>query len=120
MAKLVIEYRTEDEGNYLKGQTYFSYTFENKTTIISIAPEETRKLNEIVYGIEKQLQDGYHLQKDEKFDIKESGQFIMDWENENNRMDNELYPYFKFIGENKDNSEKLKELLTAINESRCC
>lgn len=69
MAKLIIEYRTKDEKNCLENQTYFIFDIKTKTTTISIAPNETRKLNEIVNGIEKELQDGYHLNKDEKFNI---------------------------------------------------
>ena len=36
-------------------------------------------------------------------------------EKENRRMDNELYPYFKFIAQNKNNPEKLNQLLRHVN-----
>lgn len=122
MGKLKIEYRTkEQEGkNHLKGKTYWSFTFDNKITKISIAPEETRKLEEIVKGIEKELQDGFHLQKDESFEIEDADQCIMDYEKENGyRIDSELYPYTRYIFQNKDNPEVLEALLKEINESRC-
>ena len=73
MPKLKIEYRTkeQDRENYFKDNTYFTFIIKDRTTIISIAPNETRKLNDIVYGTEEELQDGYHLQEDEKFEISE-------------------------------------------------
>lgn len=54
MAKLMIEYRTKDEENNLKNQTYFIFDIKTRATTISIAPDEKRKLNEIVNGIEKE------------------------------------------------------------------
>lgn len=110
MQKLEIEYRTKEQGkeNYFKDSTYFTFTIKDRTTVISIAPSETRNLSDIVYGIEEELQDGYHLQKDEKFEIDEEIKFIMEYEEkEDRRMDNELYPYFKFIAQN--NPEKSKQ-----------
>ncbi len=81
MPKLIIEYRTEEnEENYFKGNTYFTFTIKDKITQISIAPNETRKLAEIVYGIEKQLQDGFHFEANEKFDISEFDKEIMELE----------------------------------------
>ena len=111
MPKLKIEYRTkeQDRESCFKDSTYFTFTIKDRTTVISIAPNETRKLSDIVYGIEKELQDGYHLQSGEKFEIDEEIKFIMEYEKtENRRMNNELYPYFKFIAQN--NPEKLKQL----------
>ena len=120
MAKLIIEYRTKDEEHYSKGKTYFIFSLKDKTTIISIAPDETRKLNEIVNGIEKELQDGYHLNKDEKFEIEEYDKYIMEYEKDNNyRMKKKLYPYFRYIAKNADNTEKIDEFLKQIRESRC-
>ena len=118
MQKLEIEYRTkeQDKENYFKDSTYFTFTFKDRTTVISIAPNETRKLSDIVYGIERELQDGHHLQSEEKFEIDEDIKFIMEYEEkENRRMDNELYPYFKFIAQNKNNPEKLNQLLRHVN-----
>lgn len=81
MAKLFIEYRTEENDNdYFKGNTYFSFSVKDKETQISIAPNETRKLAEIVYKIEKELQDGFHFEQDEKFDISEFDKQIMELE----------------------------------------
>ena len=117
MGKLVIEYRTKDEENYLKGQTYFSYSLKNKATMISIAPEETRKLSEIVYGIEKELQDGYHLDKEERFEIEEADKSIMEYEEEKDcRIEAELYPILRMIYENKDNPEQLNQFLRIVKE----
>ncbi len=116
MAKLKIEYRTEkqDRENYFKDSTYFTFKLKDKITIISIAPNETEKLSDIVYGIERELQDGHHLQSGEKFEIDEDVKFIMEYEEkEGRRMDNELYPYFKFIAQN--NPEKLNQLLRYVN-----
>ena len=101
MGKLIIVYRTEDrEDDYLKGKTYYSFLYEGKKTVISIAPGERRKLSEIVFGIEKILQDGFHLEKDERFDIDKEDKLIMEYEVEKKcRMDNKLYPYFRNIAQ---------------------
>mgnify|MGYP004509743167 FL=1 len=118
MPKLEIEYRTkkQDKENYFKDSTYFTFAIKDRTTLISIAPSETRNLSDIVYGIEEELQDGYHLQKDEKFEIDEEIKFIMEYEEkEDRRMDNELYPYFRFIALNRNNPEKLNQLLRYVN-----
>lgn len=81
MPKLIIEYRTEEnEDNYFKGNTYFTFTIKDKTTQISIAPNETRLLKEIIYKIEKELQDGFHFEQDEKFEISEFDKQIMELE----------------------------------------
>lgn len=122
MSKLKIEYRTEEQekGNYFKGQTYWTFTIQDKTTVISIAPNETRKLEEIVKGIEKEAQDGFHLQENEHFEIEDADQCIMEYEKESgHRVDSELYPYTRYIFQNKDNPEVLEALLKEINESRC-
>lgn len=117
MEKLVIEYRTEDrDDNYFKGKTYYSFNNEDKRTVISIAPEEKKKLNEIIYGIEKELQDGFNLRKDENFEIDEADKMIMEYEEEKDcRINGKLYPYLRYIGENKNNYEKLEKLLKIIN-----
>lgn len=110
MPKLKVEYRTkeQDRESCFRDSTYFVFTIKDRTTVISIAANETRNLSDIVYGIEEELQDGYHLQSGEKFEIDEEIKFIMEYEKtENRRMNNELYPYFKFIAQN--NPEKLKQ-----------
>ena len=93
MPKLFIEYRTEENYNdYFKGNTCFAFTVKDKTTQISIAPNETRGLAEIVYGIEKELQDGYHLEKDEKFEISEFDSLVMEFEeNKKSRINYKVY-----------------------------
>ena len=97
MPKLIIEYRTEDNDNdYFKGNTYFAFTVKDKTTQISIVPNETRKLSEIVYKIEKELQDGYHFEQDEKFDISEFDKLIMELEeNIGHRVNSRVYNWCK-------------------------
>ena len=97
MPKLIIEYRTEDNDNdYFKGNTYFAFTVKDKTTQISIVPNETRKLSEIVYKIEKELQDGYHFEQDEKFDISEFDKQIMELEeNIGHRVNSRVYNWCK-------------------------
>lgn len=97
MAKLTIIYRTEDDDkDYFKGKTYYSFLNDLKTTTISIAPNETRKLADIVYGIEKELQNGFNLQKDEKFEIEKVDKTIMDIEKDKNeRVDNLVCSYVK-------------------------
>ena len=82
MPKLEIEYRTkeQDRENYFKDNTYFTFTIKDRTTVISIAPSETRNLSDIVYGIEEELQDGYHLQKDEKFEISQFDKYVIEYE----------------------------------------
>lgn len=93
MAKLFIEYRKEDnDNNYFKGNTYFTFTVKDKATTISIALNETRLLKDIIYGIEKELQDGYHLEKEERFDISEFDKTIMDLEKaQNKRVNYKVY-----------------------------
>jgi len=101
MQKLFIEYREEDkENDYYKGNTYFTFTIDNKVTEISIAPNETRLLKEIVYGIEKQLQDGYHLEKNEKFEISElDKEIIRQEENMKCRVNSRVYNLCKMAYE---------------------
>lgn len=81
MAKLSIVYRIKDnENDYFRGKTHYTYSFVNGNTEISIAPNETRKLADIVYGIEKDLQNGYTLQENEKFEIDEVSKAVMEVE----------------------------------------
>ena len=118
MPKLKIEYRTkeQDRENYFKNSTYFTFKLKDKTTIISISPDETEKLSNIVYEIEKELQDGHHLQKGERFEIDEEDKFIMEYEKtENCRVNAELYPYFRFIALNRNNPNELNQLLKYVN-----
>lgn len=94
MPKLKIEYRTkeQDRENYFKDNTYFTFIIKDRITIISIAPNETRKLSDIVYGIEEELQDGYHLEKDEKFEISEFDSLVMEFEeNKKSRINYKVY-----------------------------
>lgn len=121
MCKLNIEYRTkeQDENNYFKGETYFTFIFDNKTTIISIAPDETRKLSEIVYGIEKELQDGYHLNKNEKFEIEPFDKYVMEYEeNSENRFNSTTYNFskkgYQLVQEGKATYDQLIKMLENI------
>lgn len=123
MPKLEIEYRTkeQDKENYFKDNTYFSFTIKDRTTVISIAPNETRKLNDIVYGIEEELQDGYHLQKDEKFEISKFDKYVIEYESQiGKRIDSEVYNFckrgYKLVEEGKTTWE---HLIKVIDESRC-
>ena len=114
--QLKIEYRKNDENNYFKGHTYFCFSFENKATKISIAPNETRKLNEIVSGIEKDLQDSHHLQNNERFEIDEFDKHVMDFETTNNkRIDNKLYNFlkmgFKLVQDKKATFDELIKMM---------
>lgn len=97
MAKLTIIYRTEDDDkDYFKGNTYYSFLNDLKTTTISIAPNETRKLADIIYGVGKKLQNGFNLQKDEKFEIEKIDKTIMDMEKDKHeRVNNLVCSYVK-------------------------
>lgn len=124
MAKLKIEYRIKDEGSYLKGKTYFSYSLLSKTTEISVAPEETRTLNEIISGIEKELQDGYHLLKDEKFEINEFDKYVIEYEKQIcKRIDSYVYNFckngYKLVQDGKATWENLIEQLDERRCSKC-
>lgn len=113
MQKLEIEYRTkeQDKENYFKDSTYFTFTFKDRTTVISIAPSETRKLSNIVYGIEEELQDGYHLQKDEKFEISEFDKYVIEYEEKyKTRIDSLVYNFVK------NNYRELQEGLITVQE----
>mgnify|MGYP007124401851 FL=1 len=113
MRKLEIEYRTkeQDKENYFKDSTYFTFTIKDRATVISIAPNETRKLSDIVYGIEEELQDGYHLQKDEKFEISEFDKYVIEYEEKfKTRIDSLVYNFVK------NNYEELQEGLITVQE----
>lgn len=113
MAKLKIEYRTkeQDRENYFKDSTYFIFIIEDRTTVISIAANETRKLCDIVYGIEKELQDGFHLQGDEKFEISEFDKYVIEHEEKySTRIDSLVYNFVK------NNYKELQEGLITIQE----
>lgn len=116
MAKLTIEYRTQDnENNFFKGKTYYSFYSDFKTTKISIAPEETRKLADIVSGIEKELTNGYNLKVREKFEISEDDKKIMEYEEENERLNNIVAYYVKKSYEKMLNGEiTLDELINFL------
>lgn len=113
MPKLEIEYRTkeQDKVNYFKDSTYFTFTIKDRTTVISIAPNETRKLSNIVYGIEEELQDGYHLQKDEKFEISQFDKYVIEYEEKyKTRIDSLVYNFVK------NNYKELQEGLITVQE----
>lgn len=123
MKKLEIEYRTkeQDKENYFKGSTYFTFTIKGRTTVISIAPNETRNLSDIVYGIEEGLQDGYHLQKDEKFEISEFDKYVIKYESQiNKRIDSKVYNIcknaYQLVEEGKTTWE---HLIKELNERGC-
>ena len=113
MQKLEIEYRTkeQDKENYFKDSTYFTFTFKDRTTVISVAPNETRKLIDIVYGIEEELQDGYHLQKDEKFEISQFDKYVIEYEEKyKTRIDSLVYNFVK------NNYKELQEGWITVQE----
>ena len=118
MAKLFIKYRTKDNDNYFKGKTYFTFQLKDKITEISIAPNETEKLATILSGIEKQLQDGYHLEKDEKFEISEFDKQIIETEKHiGHRVDAETYNLCKMGYEAVISGKTTFEKLIKIIES---
>lgn len=121
MAKLKIEYRKQGNKNYFGNNTYFTYIFENKNTVISIAPNETRMLKEIIDGIEEELQDGYHLQKDEKFEISKFDKYVIEYEIlMSKRIDSYVYNFckngYKLVEEGKTTWE---HLIKVLNKGRC-
>jgi hypothetical protein len=98
MTKLNIEYRTKEQErkNCFKNSTYFTFIIKDRTTVISIAPNETRKLKDIIYGIEEELQDGYHLQKYEKFEISKFDKYVIEYEEKYaTRIDELVYNFVK-------------------------
>lgn len=105
MPKLIIECRENDEKeNYFKENTYFIFTLKDKTTRISIAPNEKRHLKEIIDGIEESLQDGFHLNKNESFEISEFDKNIIEYERKTQkRVRNNLYNIFKNLNEQVKN-----------------
>ena len=77
---------------------------KDKTTRISIAPNENRYLKEIVYGIEESLKDGFHLNKNESFEISEFDKNIIEYEMKTQkRVRNNLYNIFKNLNEQVKN-----------------
>ncbi len=121
MAKLKIEYRIKDEESYLKGKTYLSYSLLSKITEISIAPEETRTLDEIIREIEKELQDGFHLQKNEKFEISKFDKYVIDYEKQIcKRIDSYVYNFckngYKLV---QDGKATWEDLIEQLEERRC-
>lgn len=111
MPKLKIEYRIKDDENYFKNSTYFTFALKNKTTVISIAPNETRNLRDIIHGIEEKLQDGYQLQKDEKFEISNFDKYIIEYEEKySTRIDSLVYNFVK------GNYKELQEGLITVQE----
>jgi len=127
MPKLKIEYRTkeQDRENYFKDNTYFTFKLKDKTTIISIAPNETEKLSDIVHEIEKELQDGHHFEKNEMFEISEFDKQIMETEeNMKYRVDSQTYNLCKMgyeaVMQGKttfDNLMKIMKREVDINDS---
>ena len=120
MPKLIIEYRENDEKeNYFKENTYFIFTLKDKTTRISIAPNEKRHLKEIVDGLEESLKDGFHLNKNESFEITEFDKNIIEYEEKyKKRIRNDIYNILRNLDEQiKDKIMTWKEIVTKI-ESR--
>lgn len=99
MVKLNIEYRIKDnENDYFKGQTYHIISFESKVATISIAPNETRKLKELVDNIAEDLKNRTYLGEDEKFEIDDFNKSIMEYEeSKNERADNNVYNILKLL-----------------------
>ena len=123
MPKLEIEYRTkeQDKENYFKDSTYFTFIIKDRTTVISIAPNETRKLKDIAYGIEKELQDGYHLRKHERFKISKFDKYVIEYESQiNKRIDSYVYNFckngYKLVEEDK---ATLEQLIKIIEKTKC-
>ena len=92
---------------------------KDKTTRISIAPNEKRHLKEIVDGIEESLKDGFHLNKNESFEITEFDKNIIEYEEKyKKRIRNDIYNILRNLDEQiKDKIMTWKEIVTKI-ESR--
>lgn len=123
MAKLKIEYRTkeQDKENYFKDSTYFTFTIKDRTTIISIAQNEKRTLDEIISGIEKELQDGFRLQKNEKFEISKFDKYVIEYEKQIcKRIDSYVYNFckngYKLV---QDRKATWEDLIEQLEERRC-
>lgn len=99
MVKLNINYRIRDnKKDYFKGQTYYTISFESKIAIISISPNEKRKLKEIVDGVTEELKTRTYLQKDELIEIEKFEKEIMKYEENNNeRVDNNVHNILKIL-----------------------
>lgn len=126
MTKLNIEYRTKEQErkNCFKNSTYFTFIIKDRTTVISIAPNETRKLKDIIYGIEEELQDGYHLQKYEKFEISKFDKYVIEYESQiNKRIDSKVYNIcknaYQLVEEGKTTWEQSIKSLEKTNCSKC-
>lgn len=95
MAKLIIQYRKEDvNDNYTEGKTYYFLNNETQKVLLSIAPEETRTLNEIICA--------FGLKENSDLEIDIEDKYIMEYEEETGyRVDPKLYPYFRNIVKNE-------------------
>ncbi len=111
MAKLNVIYRMkDDEKDYFKGKTYYTISFENGNTEISIAPEETRKLADIVHDIEKELQNKFYLQENKGFELDDVTKAVIELEKEQeDRIDNVVYNFCK------NNYQKVLEGKTTLD-----
>lgn len=121
MPKLIIEYRENDEKeNYFKENTYFIFTLKDKTTRISIAPNEERHLKEIVDGIEESLKDGFHLNKNESFEITEFDKDIIEYEEKyKKRIRNDIYNILRNLDEQvKDRKTTWEEIVIKTELNR--
>ncbi len=123
MTKLNIEYRTKEQErkNCFKNSTYFTFIIKDRTTVISIAPNETRKLKDIICGIEEELQDGYYLQKYEKFEISKFDKYVIKYESQiNKRIDSKVYNIcknaYQLVEEGKTTWE---QLIKIIEKTKC-
>ena len=120
MAKLEIIYRIkDDERDYFKGQTYRIISFESKIATISIAPNETRRLKELVDGITKDLKSRTYFNEDEEIEIDNFEREIMQYEvNYNKRVGNNVHNILKLLYPQLESGEinTIEEAMTYIEE----
>ena len=114
MKRLKIIYKTEKMMNCNK--TEISMNFKEPIAELWIGREETSKLGKLVNEMTEELKRRSWLIQDEELKISDFDKYIIDYENESgSRIDGAIYPYTKYIFENRDNPERLDELLKIIN-----
>ena len=120
MTKLSIEYRIKDsENDYFKGQTYHIISFETKAATISIAPNETRRLKELVDNITENLKNRTYIDEDEKLEIDDFNKSIMEYEeSKNERVDNNVHNILQLLypALEEGKIKTLEEALIYVNE----
>lgn len=120
MAKLNIEYRIKDnENDYFKGNTYRIISFESKIATISIAPNETRRLKEIVNGITEDLKNKTYFDENEEIEIDDFEKEIMQYEeNYNKRVGNNVHNILKLLYPKLESGEinTIEEAMTYVEE----